>query len=65
MNAPAAARTIDDRLGEALRRAKLGSVRPLWEHLQEPIRRQWRQDANTLLVTARNCGLKIEEANTP
>jgi hypothetical protein len=57
------ARPLRDRLGEAIRRARLGSIRPLWSDLDDKLREQWREHADALLISARNCGLRIEEAD--
>ena len=52
-------RSIEDRMGEALRICRYGLIRPLWADAPEDVKRVWR-DASALLHRAMNHhGLKV------
>jgi hypothetical protein len=54
-------RSIDDRLGEALRRIRYGLMRPLWADMTESEREYWRTTAAGLReTTLKDVGLKVE-----
>lgn len=58
-------RDLRDRLGEALRRAKFGMIRPLWHDLHEHMKEQYREHADQLLISSRHCGVRIDLSEHP
>ena len=53
-------RTLDDRVGEALRRLMFGLMRPLWADATEELRLRWRGRAANLLRTFATVGVKAD-----
>lgn len=58
---PIGGRSIDDRLGEAVRRYQCGLLRPLWADMDEGAKDSWRTAARMFRrTTLRDVGLKLE-----
>ena len=56
----APARDVRDRLGEALRRASRGLMRPLWADMSEAEKDIWRDAADRVERVCLDVGLKLE-----
>jgi hypothetical protein len=60
-NGGAEERSIDDRLGEALRRLRYGLIRQLWAEMEDIHREYWRRSASGWReTTLKDVGLKVE-----
>jgi hypothetical protein len=53
-------RTLDDRLGEVLRRVHRGLALPLWADLEEHHKRYWRSEVKPFLTILASVGVKVE-----
>ena len=53
-------RDLRDRLGEALRRARHGLMRPLWADMTVEQCEPWRAHADLLVEIARDVGVEIK-----
>ncbi len=52
-------RSIEDRMGEALRISRLGLIRPVWADLGEVKKAEWRQAAVFVISAMELRGLKV------
>ena len=52
-------RSIEDRMGEALRVYRQGAIRPLWADAPEKLKEQWRGRACDLQLFMKRRGLKV------
>lgn len=57
----APARTLEDRLGEALRRERHGLIMPLWENLPADRKQPWIERTVSFGTILQSCGLKVVE----
>lgn len=59
IGAPSPTRSLEDRIGEMLRRNHHGLVRPLWADAPDCIKQYWRDRAPAYHTLLSACGLKI------
>lgn len=57
-------RPLRDRLGEAIRIARHGTLRPVWADLDDYFRDMYRREADGLVIAARNRGIAIADIVT-
>ena len=59
----AAQRPLRDRLGEAVRRSRIGLAEPLWEYLNDDMREEYRKSADRLVILGKELGFRVEDEN--
>jgi len=57
----AAQRSLRDRLGEAIRRSRIGLAEPLWEYLNDDMREDYRKSADRLLKLGETLDYEVED----
>lgn len=57
----AAQRPLRDRLGEAIRRSRIGLAEPLWEYLSDDMREDYRRSADRLLKLGEALDYGVED----
>lgn len=59
----AAQRPLRDRLGEAVRRSRIGLAEPLWASLDDDMREEYRKSADRLVILGKELGFRVEDEN--
>lgn len=54
-------RPFRDRLGESIRRSRIGLSDPLWADLDEDMREHYRRSADHQIAISRELGFRIED----
>lgn len=57
-------RPLRDRLGEAIRRSRIGLAEPLWEYLDDGMREDYRRSADRLLALGEPLSYSVEDRQT-